>query len=307
MALIALLLAPALASASSGILSENSRPEKNLGQAEIHRVSAGVNAEKHRVCDDFYREHAADYFVWAHNSACAIVDSKTPSSLYGYTRGSYMQVQLPAQGSAPAYSQTWWVPASMMPVSGKPVNPAITAAATIDQTANIGNILQTQAQQIADGWASQSDTNRYGNYFSAISTLLANINALLPTGATAFTLDGIDRGTETLKANYTSTAFNDAVNTFYQRRGFYIGTAIHNQLAQWLTNNPIAGLSYSGPNTGPDFVYTTTNSSGQKTTVYFEVLTRSKLSLSVHADKPYSGNLWRAVFYNFPTTQGIGP
>jgi hypothetical protein len=65
-----LFLTPAIASASNGFLGENSRPEKNLGQAGIHRASAALNAELHRVCDDFYRRHAADYFVWAHNTAC---------------------------------------------------------------------------------------------------------------------------------------------------------------------------------------------------------------------------------------------
>jgi hypothetical protein len=60
---IAMLLTPVLASASNGFLSENSRPEKFLGQREIHRVLATVNAETHRVCDDSCREHAADRVV----------------------------------------------------------------------------------------------------------------------------------------------------------------------------------------------------------------------------------------------------
>jgi hypothetical protein len=60
---IALLLVSALASASNGFLSENSRRKKNLGQAGIHRDFSDLNAEFHWVCVNYCPKHAANLFV----------------------------------------------------------------------------------------------------------------------------------------------------------------------------------------------------------------------------------------------------
>jgi hypothetical protein len=57
------------ASATNGFLSENSRQEKNLGQAEIHWEIATLNAESQRVCDDSCFEHAAGSVVGSNTPA----------------------------------------------------------------------------------------------------------------------------------------------------------------------------------------------------------------------------------------------
>ncbi len=60
---IALLVVPALASASNGFLSENSRQEKNLGQPVIHLALQRLNTEAHQVYVNSCPEHAADLVV----------------------------------------------------------------------------------------------------------------------------------------------------------------------------------------------------------------------------------------------------
>jgi hypothetical protein len=198
------------------------------------------------------------------------------------------------------YDRVWYVP---VPVQYRPSPNDISKAAAVDNnkgtnSAGLGDRMTATAQNIANGWNSQSESVRYGSNQDAVRTALGSVNSyLLADGQIELTLDQIDQ----LRARppvlqhadaASNSVYKTAVRNFWFQRAVAIGKYVHVQVAAVFQNE--VGLTDNGNNAGPDFSYRLNNGP----VVYYEILPTSQKSLAAHAERSMNTNLWRAVFYD---------